>query len=218
VLLRFLQSIHDRGRAELGQPDHDPLEALWRAGKEPEEARSVQRMLGTSHAQAVLDFPGSGIEFHPEAAIWGAILLFRAAFLTSFREIEGSEIAALLQAVPMPDGANPSAHFSADLSLRHWPALYRMARARSEDDPLVKSIHELAGSFPLSSLGMNIGIRSDSPVLRHAGLRQFFAERALELADHAGLSVPEIADYIRSKLGAYSAILDRGLLLTSTES
>lgn len=175
-------------------------------------------MLESWHAEAVMDLAGPALGFHGEAAIWGSVLLFRAACLVSFREIGEKEIHELLQGDPMPDSSNPAAHFSADLCLRHWPHLYRMARARSEDDPLVKVMHGLAVEFPLSCLGMNVAVSADSVVLRHAGLRQFFAERALERADHASLAVPEIGTFVRSKLGAYSATLGRGLLSSSLES
>lgn len=218
VLLRFLQTLHDSGRAELGQPDHNLLDSMRRAGTQPEEARKVRGILESWHAEAVLDLPGAPIDFHQEAAHWGAILLFRVAFLLSFREVEGSEISVLLNGERMPDEANPSAHFSADLCLRHWPVLYRMARARSEDDPLVRTMQEMARTFPLSSVGMGIAVSPDSPVVRHACLKQFFAERALERADHTCLSIPEIAGFVRSKLGAYSTTLDRGLLPPSPVS
>jgi hypothetical protein len=55
-------------------------------------------------------------------------------------------------------------------------------------------------------------------VLRHAGLRQFFAERALERADHACLAVPEIGTLVRLKLGSHAATLGRGLLSPALES
>ena len=68
----------------------------------------------------------------------GALLLFRAACLAAFREIGEAEIPELLHGGLAPAAGEPAAHFSADLCLRHWPDVYRMARARSEDDPLVK--------------------------------------------------------------------------------
>jgi len=218
VLPRFLQTLHDCGRAELAHPDHDLIATLKTAGKSPREFSTIRRMLDGWHAEAVMDLPGPALEFHEEAAVWGAILLYRAASLVSFREIGEREIYELLQGDPMPGCLNPAAHFSADLCLRHWPDLYRMARARSEDDPLVKILHGLAAEFPLSSLGMSVAVSPQSVVLRHAGLRQVFAERALERADHVNLAVPEIGTFVRSKLGAYSATLGRGLLSSPLES
>jgi MoxR-vWA-beta-propeller ternary system domain bpX4 len=217
VLPRFLQSLHDSGRAELAPGSRDLAAALRAAGKDPGELRKIENMLENWHADAVMDLPGPALAFHPEAAVWGAILLFQAACLATFRDMGETEIHELLQRDPLPDGSNPAAHFSADLCLRHWPDLYRMARARSEDDPLVKVMHGLAAMFPLSSLGMNLPA-ANSQLPLHLGLRQFFAERALERADHEGLADPETNTLIRLKLGAYAATLGCGLLPTTPES
>ncbi|MES2924613.1 MAG: hypothetical protein V4819_23875 [Verrucomicrobiota bacterium] len=217
MLPRFLQTLHDSGRAELAPGSDDLAAAVRLAGKDPDELRKIGRMLKDWHADAVMDLPGPALEFHPKSAVWGAILLFRAACLATFRDIGETEIHELLQRDPLPDGSNPAAHFSADLCLRHWPDLYRMARARSEDDPLVKVMHELAATFPLSSLGMNLPA-ANNLLPPHPGLLQFFAERALERADHTGLADPEIGTLVRLKLGAYTATLGRGLLAPTPES
>ena len=217
VLSRFLKSLHDSGRAELAPESRDLTADLRAAGKDPGELRKLRRMMEDWHEDAVLDLPGPPLAFHPQAAVWGAILLFRAACLATFRDIGETEIHELLQGDPLPDGSNPAAHFSADLCLRHWPDLYRMARARSEDDPLVKVMHELAAMFPLSSLGMNLPA-TNNQLPPHPGLHQFFAERALERADHAGLADPKTGALVRLKLGAYAATLGRGLLPPTPES
>lgn len=218
VLPRFLQTLHDSGRAELAPESRDLAACVWAAGEDSNEMQRILRLLERWHGDAVLDLPGPVLAFHPAAALQGSIILFRAACLVSFREIGETGIHELLPRDPLPEGSNPAAHFSADLCLRHWPDLYRMARARSEDDPLVKLMHELAAGFPLSSLGMNLPVALDSPVLRHSGLRQFFAERALQRADHACLAVPEIGTLVRLSLGAYTATLGRGLLSPALES
>jgi hypothetical protein len=218
VLLHFLQTLHDGGIAELAPDGRDVAACVGNAGSDPDEARKIRRILNQWHGEAVMDLPGAALEFHPEAAVWGATLLFRAACLTTFREIGEVAIHELLQGRPMPDASDPAAHFSADLCLRHWPDVYRMARARAEDDPLVKVMSGLAAVFPLSSLGMSPPLLPDSPVIRRAGLRQIFAERALERSDHACLAVPEIDALVRLKLGAYAAILGRGLLSPALES
>jgi hypothetical protein len=218
VLLRFLQTLHDSGMAEIAPPERDLAACLRKAGGDSGEARQLDRLLEGWHGEALLDLPGHALDHHPEAALWGALLLFRAACLASFHDLGEAEIRELLTGRPLPDASNPAAHFSADLSLRHWPPLFRMARARSEDDPLVKVMHSLAATFPLSSPGMHLELPAESPVFRHAGLHQLFAERALERADHACLARPATAALIRAKLGAYSADLGRGLLSPALDS
>lgn len=216
VLLQFLQSLHDSGRAVLEPPDREWLKVVVAAASDAGERKRTIQLLATWHEEAVLDLPGALLPFHPAAAWWGAVMLFRAACLVCFREMEVSDIVELLRREPMPDADKPEAHFSADLCLRHWPDLYRMARARSEDDPLVKAMHDFAKEVPLSAPGMHLAV--EHPLLAHPGLRQIYAERALERADTTCLAQPEIASFVRSKLGVYASELGRGLLSPATES
>lgn len=216
MLLHFLQSLHDSGRAELVPPGREWTKVVMAAANDAAEKRRGIQLLAAWHQEAVLDLPGPPLPFHPDAAWWGAVMLFRAACLVCFREMEVTDIIELLRREPMPDSPDPAAHFSADLCLRHWPDLYRMARARSEDDPLVKAMHDLAQDIPLSAPGMYLAV--GHPVLAHAGLRQLYAERSLERADTTCLAQPEISSFVRSKLGAYASELGRGLLSPATES
>lgn len=212
MLARFLQSLAESGRAELPWPGRDVEAFITGAGKDETDRREANRILSGSHGEFVAELPGPPLSYHPRAAMWGALMCYRAACLICLREISKDTLLRLLPDQPLPDEATPEAIFSADLCLRHWPELFRMARALSEDDPLVVAMHRLAAQVPLSSLGMHIPVDPAHPLFRHAGLRQLFAERALERADHACLAVPEVADFIRSQLGAYNATLGRGLL------
>lgn len=212
MLARFLQSFADSGYAELPWPGRDVEAFIAGAGKDDLDRREANRILAGWHREFVAELPGAPLSYHPRAAMWGAMMCYRAACFICFREISERTIARLLPDEPLPDATSPEAIFSADLTLRHWPEFFRLARARSEDDPLVVAMHRLAAQVPLSSLGMHIPPDPKHALFRHAGLRQLFAERALERADHLCLAVPEIADFIRAKLGAYSAALGRGLL------
>ncbi|MEK7952118.1 hypothetical protein WKV53_16520 [Luteolibacter sp. Y139] len=197
-------------------PGREWSKVVTAAANDAGERQQAIQLLAGWHREAVLDLSGPPLPFHPAAAWWGAVMLFRAACLVCFREMEVTDIVALLRREPLPDSQDPAAHFSADLCLRHWPDLYRMARARSEDDPLVKAMHDLAKEIPLSAPGMHLAV--EHPVLTHTGLRQAYAERALERADTTCLAQPAIASFVRSKLGAYTSELGRGLLSPATES
>lgn len=212
VLSRFLQTFAESGRAELPWPGRDVEDFIASAGKDDLDRREANRILSAWHSEAVVELPGAPLAYHPRGAMWGAMMCYRAACFICFREISEAAIRRLLPEEPLPDAASPEAIFSADLTLRHWPEFFRMARARSEDDPLVTAMRRLAAQVPLSSLGMHIPVDPTQALFRHAGLRQLFAERALERADHACLAVPEVAEFIRAKLGAYGSALGRGLL------
>lgn len=216
MLSRFLQTFADTGCAELPWPGRDVEAFISDAGKDDLDRREANRILSRWHSEFVVDLPGPPLTYHPRAAMWGAMMCYRAACFICFREIGERNIWNLLPNEPLPDAAAPEAIFSADLCLRHWPEFFRMARTRSEDDPLVGAMRRLAEQVPLSALGLNMPVDATHALFRHEGLRQLFAERALERADHACLAVPEVADFIRAKLGAYGAALGRGLLPPAT--
>lgn len=213
VLTRFLHSLHVQGRAELAAGSLD-LQTAIDVATDGKTERAALRLLEQWHESAVLDLPGPALAFHPHAAQWGAHLLFRASCLVAFRDLGENDIARWLRGTAMPDADDPAAHFSADLSLRHWAALYRMARALSEDDPLVKEMERIALVAPLAAPGMHRQADASHSLFLHAGLAQLFAERALERADTACLAIPAIHSLLRSKLGNYAVELSHGLLLT----
>lgn len=218
MLLRFLHTLHHTGRAELETTEREALAYLQTIREPGRHLQDVEKIMAEWHAAAALDCPGKAPAFHTAAAIWGAILLFQAAVYTAFRSIEPEEIIQALENQTMPDAENPAAHFSADLCLRHWPDLYRMAQAQSQEDQLVTHMRELARQFSLSALGMNLADPPTPPILEHSGLRQLFAERALERSDHAALAHPVIHELIRAKLGAHASIFSRCLLTTLSPS
>lgn len=212
VLADFLQTLARDGRARLPWPSEDVEALVARVGKDESDRKQAGRILESWHHDAVLDLPGPPLAYHPRAALWGALMSFRASAFICFREIEADTIQRLLADETLPDAAAPEAIFSADLCLRHWPTLARLARANSEDDPLILAMHRVAKLVPLSALGLQIAVDPVHPLFGHAGLRQLFAERALERADHACLAIPEIAALLRSKLGSYTHSLGRGLV------
>src|SRR6185503_2575435 len=55
-------------------------------------------------------------------------------------------------ALPRPRGAE--ADWSADLTLRHLPKLFQLARHLSNADPLLQQMKQIAAAWPLSSVGV----------------------------------------------------------------
>lgn len=211
MLLRFLCSLRENGRAELVPGEGKLEDQVRNAGSDAVEREQVDRVLREWYADAVMEFPGVAPSYHQEAAHWGAILLFRASCYLSFREIEEEEIRRGLLG-EMPDGGTVEAHVSADLCLRHWPDVMRMARALSESDLLVQVMRIVAAEIPLSSLGPLSAEQKDCPVFTHPGALQLLTERALARNDHERVKDERIARLVREKLGAYTETLSRGLL------
>ncbi|MGK0153446.1 MAG: hypothetical protein ACI9SE_000390 [Neolewinella sp.] len=86
------------------------------------------------------------------------------------------------------DTQSPSTHFSVDLVLRHLPHLAERADILTADDARRKMVHQLAVTWPLSSVGID-GVNATSvattvtTLLRHDGLRRSYAERILRRRD-----------------------------------
>jgi len=182
------------------------------AGEDVREASDVMRYLRGVHAGEVMDLPGPPLDYHGEAALWGAVRLFHAACMICFRDTGSAEVERLMTPAAMPDAENPAAVFSADLCLRYWPDLHRMARTLSEDDVLVTCMRRMAETFPFSTAGMGLRLDTAHVVMRHPGLRQMYAERLLERGDADGLSAPGLRDLILSKLGLHRDVHGAGLL------
>lgn len=218
VIIRFLHSLHDHGRGELAAGGVDLAASVDAETSDEATKSTVTRLLESWHRNAVLDLAGPPLPFHPAAARWGANVLYRAACLVAYRHLEENDIVRWLQRDSMPDLSVPAAHFSADLCLRHWASLYRMARALSEDDPLLKIMESIATSAPLAAPGMHRVVDPHHFIFHHPGLTQLFAERALERSDTTCLALPSVHQLVRSKLGSYAAELGRGLLPTEIAS
>lgn len=212
MLLRFFATLQETGRAELVPAGRDLAGVLRDAGSTAEERQELHRLLEGWHHRALLDLAGAPLPYHPAAAWWGALTLFRAACYASFREIEPEEIHRGISGESLPDAHLPEAHFSADLSLRHWADLFRMARALSEDDPLVARMKSIALQAPLAGPGVTVELPQNSPVFDHPGLCQLLAERVFSRKDHELLGHPRLASWIRHQLGHHAPVLGLGLL------
>ncbi|MES2709492.1 MAG: hypothetical protein V4726_23045, partial [Verrucomicrobiota bacterium] len=167
--------------------------------------------------------------FDETAAVFGARLLFRAAWCYLQRDTGRDEVARLLLEPP-PSAAglglsssltaaaqfSTAAQFSADLTLQHLPAIFRMARALAPGDPLLAALRELAGWFPLSGIGIQPADPQDFPAIdsgtwenlqAHPGLRQLFLDRILSARARHWLKHPDITLAIRHSLGEYATDL-----------
>lgn len=222
------------------------LEALASIETEAEGASEVGQILADWHREAAEDLGGPALPLDDDAARLGAGLLFRAAWCYLQRGLTREDVARLLHAppalallaLPAPKKAElpasmqsissiqsiPAAHtaaaaaavFSADLCLRHLPAIFRMAQTLSPGDPLLGALQNLAARFPLSGVGIAAGghglPESDSlpVILSHPGLRQLFLDRILTTRSRDWLHHPQIAEALQQTLGSHAQTLAPG--------
>ncbi|MEO0414088.1 MAG: hypothetical protein AAF226_03935, partial [Verrucomicrobiota bacterium] len=142
-------------------------------------------------------------QFHPEAAVWGSIVFFRAICFHHFREIVDAEVHSGMR-LPMPDESNPAAHVSADLTLRHLPFLFDQARQVNTDDSLTFHLQQLADQLPLSGVSIERQLDPESPPLTDSTFKQMVVERAVEHNCRYTLSHDVLSQFAREKLGSYA--------------
>jgi hypothetical protein len=111
------------------------------------------------------------VAFDPAAAEWGARLLADACWrLTSDDPSEP---------VPKREHDSSAAHLSADVALRFLPTVYRRAKARGIDHPLVGVLDGTFRAWPLSGVLADLDGSPTGPTDfgGHAGLQMLYAER-----------------------------------------
>lgn len=140
----------------------------------PEERAGVLAVLRDAFGEHALDIAGPPIAFEPDIALAAATLLARACWLLVGAD-ENEPAALSFKAEPV----SPSAHLSADVTLRFLPAGYRRARARSTAESLAAAVEKLLRAWPLSGVLADLdGTPTTPPEFGgHPGLQLLYAER-----------------------------------------
>jgi MoxR-vWA-beta-propeller ternary system domain bpX4 len=139
----------------------------WRSADRP----NVLSVLETAFRDHALDVAGLPVSFNPAAAEWAARCLADACW-----RLVGDGTSAPVRPRE-PD--SPSAHLSADVTLRFLPTVYRRAKARGTDHPLVKDLDAVFRAWPLSGILADLDGSPTGSVdfFGHAGLQVLYAER-----------------------------------------
>jgi hypothetical protein len=201
-----LQALADEGRAGVcARPsDIDDSDAV----------PLLERLDACARDELALELPA----FSAGAALWGARLFHQLCRFVVCREIAEDQINATC-AVPCPAPRGPETDWSVDLTLRHLPKLFQLARHLSNADPLVGQMKQIAAAWPLSSVGIPglEGLRLDS-FIADAALRRLYADRIIASADTSRLGEPEVDDLLRADLGLHRdlAPVIAGKLFTTT--
>jgi MoxR-vWA-beta-propeller ternary system domain bpX4 len=149
---------------------------------------------------------GFGLEaplFSNEAALWAARLFYHLCQFTVCRDI-GEEQIRVQCTIPCPAPRGPAIDWSADLSLRHLPKVFELARHTSSGDPLVQQLKVIATEWPLSSVGIP-GLnnpRIDS-FIGHPTLRRLYVDRIIACGDVSRLGNASVDDTLRADLGVH---------------
>jgi hypothetical protein len=193
-LASFLKALAEEGRAVVSPA---PL------GTEADEAIVVLRQIDElARNELALDAP----PFCAASALWAAGLFYHLCQFTVCRDIGEDRITAVCGvAAPAPRG--PEVDWSADLTLRHLPKLFQLARHLSNADPLLRSMKQIAAAWPLSSVGIAglADLRLDS-FWGDPALRRLYADRIFSAGDTTRLGETRVDDLVRADLGVHSGL------------
>jgi hypothetical protein len=137
----------------------------------PAERPRVEARLRAAFNMHTLDVAAPPVAFDPQVALLAAVELARACWLLVSAD-DG------VSTLTLDTVDSPSAHLSADVTLRFLPNVYRRARMRVPDGPLTKGIEQILRSWPLSGVLADLdGAPSVAPDFGHAGLQLLYSER-----------------------------------------
>ena len=104
-----------------------------------------------------VEMPGNCPMFDLEVGNWAGFSFFRACQFLYFRDIGPDEVAATFS-IECPMATTPAKHYSVDLVFRFLPDLWRIAKTLSSDDLLTKQLRRWCFEWPISSVGIDVGI------------------------------------------------------------
>ena len=105
------------------------------------------------------------------------------------------------------------AHYSADLTLRHLPALLELTSGLADADPVLVSLRRMAWTWPLSGVGVPWPEEWGSPDLRaiqgHPGLWRLYLDRVIQCGAKSNLRDESTQIAIRERLGNHPELAVR---------
>lgn len=139
----------------------------------PEERAGALAVLRAAFDGHALDVAGPPVAFDPDTALAAATALARACWLL-VGAAENEPASLSFRAEPNA----PSAHLSADLTLRLLPAVYRRAKLRGAE-PLAAEVESILRAWPLSGVLADLDGEPTAALDfgGHPGLQLLYAER-----------------------------------------
>lgn len=199
ALRYFLQQLFDHGRVTVAATGDAAL-------TDPQLPALLAQYDQAWRQQMPRDLP----PLEPEAALFGALAVYRSAQILVFRDTPVDGLQKSL-AGPAEAGGMLGAReqFSADLCLRFLPDLVRLARARAGDDPLVPCLLEFGARWPLSSVGIagveldELGKQRVAALAEQPAVWQLYVDRVLQSGDASRLADFAVKTAARRAVGAF---------------
>jgi hypothetical protein len=173
---------------------------------EPDDLKAAEKVLRQFYDEDALEMPARVPAFHSEAALSAAQYMYNAVQLIIHRDLDNEAVEKYLAGLPEP--ATPEVIYSADLTVRHLPELFGLAKGLSPLDIVVKKLKETATRWPFSSVGVELESEyALENILGHASLKYAYADRILAKKDKNRARHPQAKESIAAVLGDYSSAL-----------
>jgi|APTNR8051073442_1049403.scaffolds.fasta_scaffold18521_2 hypothetical protein len=189
-----------KGLFSHGNPVVDPGPAV------PAPSADCEGLLLQAYEGDAWHFPGPQPAFNVKVAMRVATWFYTAAMVYADRSMTPELSTRLLDSSDV-EKTDASAHYSADIVLRHLPALHELASGLAEGDPVLVSLREMAWRWPLSSVGIQKPLEWGEPdisILRsHSGIWRLFLDRVISFADSESLRDESTRSASRISLGLY---------------
>jgi len=173
--------------------------------REPTGTESeICEFLSTAESVWRQSWPGTPPEFDARIASQAAMTLFVFCQGVVYREIDEFMIRERLSAAGLQPGDTPSAHYSADLTLRFLSDVYARLTRTSDEDPLLRVLIEFAKMWPLSAVGIpDTAPGQLGPVLKQDSMFRTYIDRIIVKADLSRLQNAEVATAVKAAVGEY---------------
>lgn len=183
------------------------------------ELEEVQQFLLSEYEREGKEYPSGAPAFHADAALWAAVLIYRASQLLLYREQKSVQLNELFPR--FDETRNVSVILSADLTLRFLPSVLEKAQEIDPEDALIGILKAIATDWDYSAIGSKVEaplndfhLAEKTPLLMKLYIDRVIAVRDKKLAEH-----PDINRRVRSALGMYTNELwnNFDLIKTTTE-
>ena len=195
-VVEFWNQIHESGSVSV-------------ATEMPVESRELIEAISATESDWRLELAFEPPPLRMDAAVWGALRMYRACQFLVYREIDAATITREFE-VPCPFEPSPQTCYSVDLAFRVLPEVFNLARGLSHDDPLVKGLHELGRHWPLSSVGMKDFSEVDiSPFIDQPSLQRLYIDRIIERNDASRLADARVKKLVFESLSSHPHLAPR---------
>lgn len=197
-LAHFLESIWQTGRAEVSRP----------GASDGTDWGQVDMLLMQFERAWRNTLAGDPPQLELPVARWAATALHRGCQFVIYRDLSDADLDRAFEAKP-PAIDTSAAQYSADLSLRFLADVVRLARAASDDDPLLKRLLQLAHDWPLSSVGISgldeakLRPAAVSCIVSHPALLALYVDRIISRSDVSRLSHASVRREAAQAIGMY---------------